>query len=237
MSGDFYLAEMKKPLFVIIFLLLLSCSSTQKTSESIINKPIVFNEEREELSLQYMRDRYGIEQEMPVIDPKMIVLHWTAIPTLEGSFAAFKDPVLPNVREEIAGAGNLNVSAHFLVDRDGQIYRLMPETVMARHVIGLNHVAIGVENVGGTETTPLTREQLKANIKLVKYLKSKYDIQYVIGHHEYANFEGHTLWKEKDEGYRTTKYDPGEKFMKKIRAAVKSLNFKPVPQTFLENEI
>ena len=29
-------------------------------------------------------------------------------------------------------------SAQFLVDRDGTIYSLMPETFMARHVIGLN---------------------------------------------------------------------------------------------------
>jgi len=31
------------------------------------------------------------------------------------------------------------------VDRDGTVYRLMPENWMARHCIGLNHVAIGVE--------------------------------------------------------------------------------------------
>ena len=45
---------------------------------------------------------------------------------------------------------------------------------MARHVIGLNHCAIGIENVGGTIDTPLTKKQLKANIKLVNYLKQQY---------------------------------------------------------------
>lgn len=176
-----------------------------------------------------MKEHYGLQQEEPRIDPKMIVLHWTAIPTLKKSFKAFQNPRLPGSRTEISGAGSLNVSTQFLVDRDGKIYRLMPETTMGRHVIGLNHVAIGVENVGGTAETPLTKEQLEASIWLVKYLKSKYDIDYVIGHHEYQNFEEHELWLEKDEGYRTTKSDPGEEFMKKVRAATKHLDFKPVP--------
>ncbi len=37
-----------------------------------------------------------------------------------------------------------------MVDRDGTRYRLMPETYMARHVIGLNYYSIGIENVGGS---------------------------------------------------------------------------------------
>lgn len=192
--------------------------------------PILFNEHREQLSLQYMKERYGLEKELPIIEPKIVVLHWTAIPTLKDSYKAFRNVELPKTRSEIAGAGTLNVSAHFLVDRNGKIYRLMPETIMARHVIGLNHVAIGVENVGGTKRTPLTKKQLRANIWLVEYLNKKYDIEYVIGHHEYTNFENHELWLEMDEGYRTLKSDPGEKFMMNLRAATKHLEFKPIPK-------
>ena len=102
---------------------------------------------------------------------------------------------------------------------------------MARHVIGLNYCAIGVENVGGTEDTPLTKAQRKANIWLVKYLKSKYDIEYVIGHYEYTDFVDSPLWKEKDDSYRTKKTDPGLKFMAKVRKATKKLEFKPVPDS------
>lgn len=178
-----------------------------------------------------MKERYGLDQEEPTIEPKMVVLHWTAIPTLERSFTALNDPQLSGGRTEIAGAGSLNVSTHFLVDRDGSIYRLMPETLMGRHVIGLNHAAIGVENVGGTETTPLTEAQLEANIWLVRYLKSEYDIDYVIGHHEYTNFQGHELWLEKDPGYRTQKSDPGDEFMDRLREATKDLQFKPIPES------
>lgn len=208
----------------ILSLSLLACKSSK-----IVEKPIDFPEERIDLTLEYMEDRYGLQKEVPRIDPKMIVLHWTAIPTLESSFNAFKDSKLPQTREEISGASRLNVSSHFLVDRDGTIYRLMPETIMARHVIGLNHTAIGVENVGGTKETPLTNEQLESNIWLVNYLSDKYNIEYVIGHYEYTSFEDHELWLERDSGYRTEKTDPGKDFMAKVRKATQNRNFKAIP--------
>jgi len=216
---------MKQLLLIIITLIFLSCSA----SKVIVDKPIVFNEERTELTRTYLLVRYGLEQESPVISPKMIVLHWTVIPSLEEAFEAFDPATLPNWRPDIENVSGLNVSSQFMVDRDGTIYSLMPETNMARHVIGLNHCAIGVENVGGTKELPLTKAQLKANIWLVEYLSNKYPIEYLIGHYEYTNFAGHPLWLEKDETYRTVKTDPGKDFMKKVRKATKNLNFKPVP--------
>lgn len=216
---------MKASLFLLLFVILSACSS----SKEIIDKPIVFDEERKALTLEYLKGHYGIEKGSPTIDPKIIVLHWTVIPTFEESFEFFKNATLSNTRDDISGAGALNVSSQFMVDRDGTIYRLLPETTMARHVIGLNHCAIGVENIGGTEDLPLTDEQLKSNIWLVKYLAEKYAIEYVIGHYEYTLFDGHELWLEKDDGYRTEKTDPGKDFMDKVRSATKDLNFKPLP--------
>lgn len=210
--------------FIALLMLMTSCGP------KIVDRPIIFDELRKELSLQYLRERYGLEQASPAIDPQMIVVHWTAIPTLEGSFTAFRDPQLPRSRTEIAGAGSLNVSTHFLVDRDGTIYRLMPETFMGRHVIGLNHVAIGIENVGGTLDTPLTEKQLKSNVRLIEYLTGKYDIQYLLGHYEYQHFEDHELWLERNQGYRTTKTDPGKGFMKALREATSHLEFEPIPK-------
>ncbi|WP_400073252.1 N-acetylmuramoyl-L-alanine amidase [Zobellia russellii] len=208
------------------------CKPVKETvrSPKIVDKPIIFDETRRQLSLEYLKDRYGLEQSKPTINPKMIVLHWTVIPSLEESFEAFNPPTLPNWRPDIKNVSGLNVSSQFMVDRDGTIYQLLPETTMARHVIGLNHCAIGIENVGGTEALPLTEAQLKANIELVKYLANKYAIDFVIGHYEYTNFEGHPLWLEKDKGYRTVKTDPGQDFTNKVRQAVKYLNFEPVPQ-------
>ncbi len=218
------------PLTLIAGFLLFYCSC--KVSRQILYKPIQFDKERQELSLQYMEGRYGIESDTPIINPKMIVLHHTVIPTMQRTYEVFYRPKLSESRSEIQGAGSLNVSSQYLVDRDGAIYRLMPDNYMARHVIGLNHCAIGIENVGGTEDLPLTRAQLKANIWLVNYLKEKYDIAYLIGHYEYRLFEGHELWREKDSGYRTAKTDPGKKFMRKVRRHLKNGTFKPLPKPF-----
>ncbi len=160
----------------------------------------------------------------------MIVVHWTAIPDFEKSFNAFKNSRLPNSRQDITKASALNVSAQFLVNQNGKIYRLLPENTMARHVIGLNHCAIGIENVGGTANMPLTKKQLKSNIKLIKFLKEKFpEINYVIGHYEYTQFEGHPLWLEIDKGYRTEKTDPGKDFIETIRKSTAFLNWEVVP--------
>ncbi|MGJ8759223.1 N-acetylmuramoyl-L-alanine amidase [Polaribacter sp. R2A056_3_33] len=213
-----------------IYLLLLLISAVAcKEDLKIIDKPIDFGELREQLTLEYLESHYGIVQDSPIITPKMVVIHWTAIPTLEKSFGAFVNTKIGSHRTKINTASQLNVSSQFLVDLDGTIYRLMPENFMARHVIGLNHCAIGIENVGGTESTPLTEKQLEANIWLVTYLKNKYEIDYVIGHYEYTNFENHDLWLEKDNGYRTLKTDPGKDFLMKIKSATKELGFKEVP--------
>ncbi len=217
---------MKKSIIILVCVVLTACSSVKP----IVERPIVFDEERKALTVEYLNTRYALQKEEPTIAPKMIVLHWTVIPTLEKSFKAFEQATLPNWRPDIKNVSGLNVSSHFMVDRDGTIYQLLPETIMARHVIGLNHCAIGVENVGGTEDLPLTKAQLRSNIWLVRYLASKYPIDYLIGHYEYTKFEGHALWLEVDDGYRTEKTDPGEDFMKKVRKAVKKFNFKPVPE-------
>jgi len=211
---------------LFIGILSISCSMEKK----IVDKPIVFDEQRVYLTKEYFKNRYGLNKDSITIIPKMIVLHHTVIPTFEKTFEAFNAPTLPNWRPEIGNASGLNVSSHFVVDRDGTIYRLMPENYMARHVIGLNHCSIGVENVGGTPEYPLTEAQVTANIKLVNYLANKYDIDYLIGHHEYSVFGEHQLWLEVDEGYRTKKNDPGNAFMQKVRKALGKHNFKALPK-------
>ena len=214
--------------FLVFLLTGIGCSTVQPV---LVERPISFGETRKELTVGYLQDRYGLPGTDARIRPRMIVLHWTAIPTLEGSLEAFEPERLPGARGDIQAAGALNVSAHYLIDRDGTIYHLMPDTIMARHTIGLNHCAIGIENVGGTPQTPLTREQMESNKWLVRELARKYPIEYLIGHYEYTAFEGHPLWLEKDAGYRTEKTDPGADFMKRIRRSLKDLKFKPVPET------
>ena len=217
---------MKLYFTLFISILFISCSIKTK----IVDRPITFDKERETLTLQYLSERYDIDNGTTTINPKIIVLHWTAIPNLEKTFKAFEHSQITNSRPDIKSSGSLNVSSQFVVDQDGTIYTLMPETTMARHVIGLNHCAIGIENVGGTKDTPLTKAQLKSNIKLVKYLAARYEIEYLIGHYEYTNFVDHELWLEKDPNYRTKKTDPGKEFLNNVKEATKKLNFKPTPE-------
>jgi beta-N-acetylhexosaminidase len=197
------------------------------TSIEIINKPITFKKSRIDMTKKYIKKHYGLKVKNIEIIPKIIVLHWTADMSFEKSFKRLKAQKLFSDRKDIAKASSLNVSAHFLVDRDGTIYSLMPDNWMARHVIGLNYSSIGVENVGGqgNKKEDLTSAQLEANIKLVRHLKEKYPtITHLIGHHEYRDLEGTELWLEKDKGYRTQKSDPGDKFMSDVRDAVTDLN-------------
>lgn len=199
----------------------------------IIDKPIDFGPKRIAWTKAYIKRHYGKKVDDITIDPKIIVLHWTADMGLESSFRRLAPQRLPGSRGDIASAGALNVSAHFLVGRDGTIYRLMPETWMARHVIGLNYSSIGIENVGGegNKKEDLTPAQLRANIALVRYLKHKYPgIEYLIGHYEYRAMETTPLWLERDKGYRTQKSDPGKVFMRQVRAAVADLGLASPPK-------
>lgn len=213
-------------IFKIVFAALLLIQLNTLAQEiKIIDKPIIYDSTRVKLSLQYLKERHGLIKLEPKIKPTMIVLHWTAAKTMISTFNTFNHPKLNGDREAIAGASNLNVSSQFLVDRNGTIYRLMPEDYFARHVIGLNYCAIGVENVG-SDDFPLTEAQLLANEQLVRYLTNKYDIKYLIGHYEYTLFKNTVLWKETDPNYQTIKSDPGLSFIEKIRTKVKDLNLK-----------
>lgn len=203
------------------------CFSCNAPTFRIFEKPIIFNEEREKLSLEYLKFRHGLDKETATIEPTMVVVHWTAVPTLEATFNVF-NPVHLGGRPELTTASNLNVSAHFLVDRDGTIFRLLPDTTFGRHTIGLNYTAIGIENIGGPDA-PLTKAQLKANAELIRYLHKKHHLTYMIGHHEYYDFQGTEVWKETDPNYLTQKQDPGPKFMKQLRKKLSDLNLKSKP--------
>lgn len=175
------------------------------------------------------------------MEPKVVVVHYTVIPTLEKTMDVFEPETISSGRT-ISKNGALNVGIQFVVDRDGSIYSSYPENMMSRHVIGLNHVAIGIENIGAEDISKdqikghipangngkqLTPQQLEANVALIRYLNAKYSsLEWVIGHYEYRDFEhpkhpGNTLFNEKLPEYRTEKTDPGKRFMKLLRKQLK----------------
>lgn len=202
------------------------------TSElKIVDKPIKFDQERIQLTIAYRRIHQDPQISDVIIQPKMIILHWTDVNSLTSAWNYFNRTRAEADRTQLAAAGEVNVSAQFVVDRDGTVYRLMPENWMARHCIGLNHVAIGVENVGDGGKYPLTDAQVQADAALVRYLVKKWPITHLIGHMEYRQMEHHPYFLELDPKYRNRKPDPGAEFMKKVRALVEDLKLQGPPKT------
>lgn len=177
----------------------------------IIDKPVVHNDRKKQLQKEYSLKHYGADYS--TITPQAVVVHWTASNIMTSAFNWFN-------HEEYGNApGTLNVGSQFIVDRDGSIYRIMPETTLARHAIGYNWCAIGIENVGGeNHQQNLTEAQLNANIKLISYLAQKYPtIKYVWGHYQQDKAKASGLYKELVSSYYSGKDDPGAIFMSKLR--------------------
>lgn len=71
---------------------------------------------------------------------------------------------------------------HFLVRKDGNIYRLRPENKVGAHASGSNSDSLGVCFEGDFMIETMGETQRKAGAKLVSYLKSKYGISKVQRH-------------------------------------------------------
>jgi len=190
---------------------------------TIIDAPIAWTAERERLTLEYRRTHSDPDATDLTITPKVIVLHYTDGDSAKATRAYFDNVRIEAARKDLARAGAVNVSAHFLVDRDGTIYRLQPETRFARHCIGLNHVAIGIENVGDESRYPLTDAQVAADAALVRDLAARYPITHLLGHYEVMTFRDDPLFVERDPTYKNDKPDPGPRFMARVRALVADL--------------
>ncbi len=203
---------MKKHLLSTLLLYTILMSYVSAQALSIIDEPIVWTEERLRLTKEYSLLHYGFEK--TEITPQAVVVHWTASDSFESVYYHFDH----EERED----GTLNVASHFVVNRDGTIYRLTPETALNRHIIGYNWCAIGIENVGGVDgEEDLTHEQLVANTKLIRYLHEKYPtIKYVFGHYQQDLARESGLYIEYIEGYRSEKIDPGPTFMKELQDAL-----------------
>ncbi len=170
---------------------------------------------------EYSKTHYDINN-IYIKKPKIIVIHSTATRTLEGTINVFDSDYLMG-RNDIKDHGDINVSIHFIVDRDGTIYSYTPISVIARHVIGLNYTSIGIENVGFPDD--LTEEQLLSNVKLINYLKKNIrSIKHVIGHFEYndENAPHYKLMKSEDTNYLAKmRYDPSKLFVDSVREKIK----------------
>jgi N-acetyl-anhydromuramyl-L-alanine amidase AmpD len=84
----------------------------------------------------------------------------------------------------------INVAPHYIIDRHGNIYRLVSDNDVAYHAgrsrlpdgtVNVNAVSIGIELVN-TENDSPTDEEYLSLIRLVKCLEERYHVKYLLGH-------------------------------------------------------
>jgi N-acetylmuramoyl-L-alanine amidase len=147
----------------------------------ITQKPIPFGRKRKREMAAYARRHYGIDS-YRLKNPHVIVEHYTATSTFEPAWNTFARDVADVELHELPG-----VCSHFIIDRDGTIYQLVPLAIMCRHTVGLNYTAFGIEHVGTSDASVMRNgRQLRSSLRLTAWLRCRFGIERkdVIGHNE-----------------------------------------------------
>lgn len=103
-----------------------------------------------------------------------IILHHSA-----SSVASAEDIHRWHLNNDWEGAGY-----HFLVRKDGKIYRMRPEEKIGAHAYMNNYNSIGICFEGNFEVEEMSNIQVQSGKELVAYLKNKYGINTVQGHRD-----------------------------------------------------
>lgn len=82
------------------------------------------------------------------------------------------------------GNGWEGAGYHFLVRKNGLIYRLRPENKIGAHASGSNYNSLGICFEGNFEVEQMSDVQVQSGKELVAYLKNKYGINKVQGHRD-----------------------------------------------------
>jgi N-acetylmuramoyl-L-alanine amidase len=147
----------------------------------IVSKPIPFGAQRRAETARYAARHYGLHTSR-LEHPRVIVEHYTASTTFSSTWNTFaSDAPDPELHERPG------TCAHFVIDRDGTIYQLVPLTTICRHTVGLNWTAIGIEHVGTSDASILSNaRQMRSSLALTLWLMHRYGITLpnVIGHSE-----------------------------------------------------
>jgi N-acetylmuramoyl-L-alanine amidase len=203
---------------------------SQPTLE-IYDKPIVFDDLRIKLTKEYVLRHYGVVEPGIDLRPVLIVVDWTDTATLEQAYEKFRPSLLPASRKSAAAPdGEVNYSAHYLIDRDGTVFSLMKDFEIARHTVGLDRQALAIANVGSA-TVALTPAQAEATAQLVRFLTKKYGaISVLIGASEYGPFVGTSLWEEKDPLLKPDPSGPSAEFLRRLRARLSDVRLRSTPE-------
>ncbi len=147
----------------------------------VVQKPIPYGAQRKADMRAYARRHYGIDEHR-LVAPKVIVQHYTVTDTFQPVYDTFA-PNRPDVElNELPG-----VCSHYVIDRDGTIYQLVPTSIMCRHAVGLNYTAVGIEHVGRSDAQVVGNpRQMAASLRLTRMLQGRFRIhtRNVIGHNE-----------------------------------------------------
>lgn len=156
----------------------------------VVDDLIPYTAARRAQAAAYSQRHYGVRS--AALDPKVIVLHFTETDSYQAVWNAFAAntpaPGPAGTSPEPPGT-----CAHFVIEQDGTIHRLVPVTLQCRHTIGLNRWAIGIEMVQATHGNTshwadqqiLNRPaQIQAALNLVRSLQREHNIPTasVIGH-------------------------------------------------------
>lgn len=170
--------------FLLLAALALLCAPAAEAAvpkPTIVQKPIPFSSKRKSETAAYAKRHYGIDS-YRLTNPHVIVEHVTVTSTFSAVFNTFA-PDRPDVElHELPG-----LCSHFVIDRDGTIYQLVPLGLMCRHTVGLNYTAFGIEHVGMTDDDVRRNgRQMAASLRLTRWLRCRYSIGVgnVIGHSE-----------------------------------------------------
>ena len=142
-------------------------------------KLIPFHHKRKMQMARYSKRHYG-KRQYHLNNPRVIVEHYTDGPTMMSAWWTMAN----NVKNLGESPG---VCAHFIINKRGRIYRVVPVGLRCRHTIGLNFTAIGIEHVSFSDHGVMSRKrQRQASYQLTLWLMKRFNIpvKNVIGHGE-----------------------------------------------------
>jgi N-acetylmuramoyl-L-alanine amidase len=158
-----------------------SAAKPEVVAPHIVWDPIPFGAKRKAEMTAYALRHYGLDT-YKLIDPHVIVIHFTVTPDFQSTYNTFAPDVPDPELHELPGT-----CAHFVIDKAGVIHQLVPLDIMCRHTVGLNWTAIGIEHVGYSDSEVLhDSRQMASSLRLVRWLRCRYHIaiRNVIGHNE-----------------------------------------------------
>jgi N-acetylmuramoyl-L-alanine amidase len=147
----------------------------------VVSRPIPFPDKRKQEMREYAERHYGIS-DFRLAKPRVIVQHYTVTDSFPPVFNHFARDAPDPELHELPG-----ICSHYVIDRDGTVYQLVPTSIMCRHTVGLNWTAVGIEHVGRSDGQVMgNRRQLRASLRLTRSLQGRFGIRtgHVIGHNE-----------------------------------------------------